>query len=75
MVCNATFNDISVISWWSVLLAQENRAPGESYRPATNGCINDRDIRRIFYAVSSLTQFVSNKNLNIKSRTHDVFLE
>jgi len=30
MVCNATFNNISVISWRSVLLVQENGVPGET---------------------------------------------
>jgi hypothetical protein len=29
MVFNATFNNISVISWWSVLLVQETGVPGE----------------------------------------------
>ena len=29
----ATFNNISVISWWSVLLVEETRVPGESHRP------------------------------------------
>jgi hypothetical protein len=29
MVFNATFNNISVISWWSVLLVEETRVPGE----------------------------------------------
>jgi len=29
MVLNATFNNISVISWWSVLLVEET---GENYR-------------------------------------------
>jgi hypothetical protein len=29
MVFNATFNNISVISWWSVLLVEEARVPGE----------------------------------------------
>jgi hypothetical protein len=33
MVLNATFNIISFISWRSVLLVEENRVPGESYRP------------------------------------------
>ena len=28
MVHNITFNNISVISWWSVLLVEENRVPG-----------------------------------------------
>ena len=29
MVFNATFNNISVISWQSVLLVEENGVPGE----------------------------------------------
>ena len=29
MVFNATFNNISVISWWSVLLVEEAGVPGE----------------------------------------------
>ena len=29
MLFNATFNDISVISCWSVLLVEETRVPGE----------------------------------------------
>jgi hypothetical protein len=31
LVFNATFNNISVISWWSVLLVEETRVPGENY--------------------------------------------
>ena len=31
---NATFNNISVISWWSVLLVEETRGPRENHRPA-----------------------------------------
>jgi hypothetical protein len=34
MVFHATFDNISVISWWSVLLAEETGIPGENYRPA-----------------------------------------
>ena len=30
MVFNATFNNISVISWWSVLLFEETRVPRET---------------------------------------------
>ena len=33
MVLNATFNNMSVISLWSVLLAKENGVPGENQRP------------------------------------------
>ena len=36
MVFNATFNNISVISWWSVLLLEETRVPGENHRPAAS---------------------------------------
>jgi hypothetical protein len=31
MVFNATFNNISVISWQSVLLVEENGVPGENH--------------------------------------------
>ena len=30
MVFNATFNNISVISWWSALLVEETGVPGEN---------------------------------------------
>jgi hypothetical protein len=38
MVFNATFNSISVsvISWWSVLLVEETRVPGEKHRLAAS---------------------------------------
>jgi hypothetical protein len=36
MVFNATFNNISVISWRSVLLVEEAGVPGENHRPASN---------------------------------------
>jgi hypothetical protein len=32
-VLNATFNNISVISWRSVLLMEETGGPGENHRP------------------------------------------
>ena len=35
MMFNATFNNISVISWQSILLVEETGEPGENYRPAT----------------------------------------
>jgi hypothetical protein len=31
IVLNATFNNISVISWWSVLLMEETGIPGEKH--------------------------------------------
>jgi hypothetical protein len=30
MVYNATFNNISVILWWAVLLVEETRVPGRT---------------------------------------------
>jgi hypothetical protein len=34
VVFNATFNNISVISWWSVLLLEETGVVGENHRLA-----------------------------------------
>ena len=36
MVFNVTFNNITVISWQSVLLVEEARVPGENHRPTAN---------------------------------------
>ena len=36
VVFNATFNNISAISWQSVLLVEETGGPGENQRPATS---------------------------------------
>jgi hypothetical protein len=36
MVFNATFNNISVIAWWSVLLVEETRGPGENHWPVAS---------------------------------------
>jgi hypothetical protein len=36
MVFNATFNNISVILWWSVLLVEETRVPRENRRPVAS---------------------------------------
>jgi hypothetical protein len=35
MVFNATFNNISAISWQSVLLVEETGGPGENHQPIT----------------------------------------
>jgi hypothetical protein len=35
MVFNATFNDISVISWWSALLVEETGVTGFTVQPTT----------------------------------------
>jgi hypothetical protein len=36
MVLNATFNNISVITWRSVLLVEETRVPAENHRPVAS---------------------------------------
>ena len=36
MVFNATFNNISVISWWSVVLVEETGVPGENHQPVAS---------------------------------------
>ena len=40
MVFNATFNNISVLLWQSVLLVEETQVPGENHRPATSHLTN-----------------------------------
>ena len=36
MVCNTNLNNISVISWLSVLLVEETGGPGENHRPVAS---------------------------------------
>ena len=36
MVFNATFNNPSLMSWWSVLLVEETGVPGENHRPVAS---------------------------------------
>ena len=36
MVFNATFKNILVILWWSILLVKETRVPGENHRPVAS---------------------------------------
>jgi len=36
MVFNATFNNISIIQWQSVLLVEETWVPGENHQPAAS---------------------------------------
>jgi hypothetical protein len=40
MVFNATYNNISVISWRSVLLMEETGVPVENHRPVTDKSFN-----------------------------------
>jgi hypothetical protein len=56
-VFNATFNNISVISWLSVLLVKETGLPGENHRPD-----NPRSTK--YYVINKEGNKVNN-NINI----------
>jgi hypothetical protein len=49
MVFNATFKNISVIWWLSVLLVEETRVPGENHRP-----VESHRQTLLHYTVSSI---------------------
>jgi len=36
MMFNATFNNISAIDWWSVLLVEKTGVPVENHRPGAS---------------------------------------
>jgi hypothetical protein len=38
IVCNGTFNNISVISWRPVVVVEKAGVPGENRRPVANYC-------------------------------------
>jgi hypothetical protein len=38
MVLNTTINNISIISWWSVLLVEEIGLPRENHPPVASHC-------------------------------------
>ena len=46
MVFNATFNNISVISWWSVLLVEETGGAVENHRSVTSHYLVIRKVWR-----------------------------
>jgi hypothetical protein len=54
MVFNANFNNISVISWQSVLLMEETGVPGENHRPVAS-----------HWQTSSLKEVATNEGLTV----------
>jgi hypothetical protein len=36
MVFNNIINNISAVTWWSVLLVEETRVPGKNHRPVAS---------------------------------------
>ena len=57
---NATVNNISVISWRSVLLVEETRVPGENHRPVASHWQTLSP-----YVVSSTPRLSANKRKHI----------
>jgi hypothetical protein len=55
MVFNATFNNISAILWWSVLMVEETGEPGENHRPVTS-----------HWQTLKLDHYISNKAIKDK---------
>ena len=51
IVFSATFNNISVISWRSVLLVEENGGPGENYQPMSQ--VTDKCYHIMVYTLPS----------------------
>ena len=50
MVFNATFNNISVTSWQSVLLVEETEVPGENHRPIASHWLYHIMLYRVYLA-------------------------
>jgi hypothetical protein len=55
MVFNATFNNFSVISWQSGLMAEETGVPGENHRSVTgNWQILSQNVYRVHLVMSRI---------------------
>ena len=61
MVFNTTFNNISVISWQSVLLVEETRLPGENHDLLQ---VTDKVFHIMLYRVHSAMTEIRNRNLS-----------
>jgi hypothetical protein len=68
MVFNATFNNISVILWQSVLLAEETGVPGENHRPAAS---HWQAIGRNFENTYGWVKFYPNTLVKLLNRERD----
>jgi hypothetical protein len=66
MVFNATLNSISDILWWSVLLVEETKVPGENHQPvASHWQILSHNV------VSSITCLSGIRTHNVSGDRHD----
>jgi len=57
MVFNATFNNISFISWRSVLLVEETGVPGGNHRPAASHRLVIKSVHLYFIIIILLHVF------------------
>jgi hypothetical protein len=69
MVFNATFNNISVISWQPVLVVEEAGVPGENHRPCAIGYDPQTGGARLHLAITPDCRVIS-----IKSRFNNYIL-
>ena len=65
MTINATFNNISVISWWSVILVEETGVPGENHKHAAS------HLQSVLYnVISSTTRLSEIRTHNFSGDSH-----
>jgi hypothetical protein len=62
MVLNATFNNISVISWRSVLLVEETGVAGENHRPVASHEGSIFTVKVIIISREAVTQLKQNNS-------------
>jgi hypothetical protein len=60
MVFNVTFNNISAISWWPVLLVEETGVPGENHRPVAS------HLQTLFHEPTFIKHNISTGTTNLK---------
>ena len=70
MVFNATFSNISVISWWSVLSVEETRVPGENHQPGSSHW--QTLSHTVVYKVESSNNIICRQTLAVMNTDHSV---